>query len=229
MALSDNECSIDTFTPGVLSVNEALRIMLKQLRLSGLLESQETVGQSVTFTAEITGPSGTPIGTVTFYVNGSQIDQPQTLASGHASVTTSALSQGTHSITVLYSGDGIYRASTGSLTGGQVVNAATDLALYTGSANQTALSAQPDFAPDSSSHSSKTDTWVIALALSEGQEPGPFATLSASDLSVQRSGRIRHKRPCVAIPDAQPFFFRRSKSALVTSTNAHRLRPEEAS
>ena len=41
MASSDNERSTDIFTLGVLSMNEALRKTLKQLRLSGLLESLE--------------------------------------------------------------------------------------------------------------------------------------------------------------------------------------------
>ena len=41
MASSDNERSTDLFTLGVLLMNEALRKTLKQLRLSGLLESLE--------------------------------------------------------------------------------------------------------------------------------------------------------------------------------------------
>ena len=43
-------------------------------------------------------------------------------AAGTASLTTSALSVGTHSITATYSGDAIFAASSGNLAGGETVN-----------------------------------------------------------------------------------------------------------
>jgi hypothetical protein len=82
-------------------------------------------GESVSFTATVTGSS--PTGTVQFYVDGSAFGSAVTLASGSAtSGSTSTLSVGTHTVTAAYSGDGAFNlASTGTLTGGQVVGQAT--------------------------------------------------------------------------------------------------------
>ncbi|MFZ1918219.1 MAG: Ig-like domain-containing protein, partial [Terriglobales bacterium] len=82
-----------------------------------------TTGQAVSFTANVTSTAGTPAGTVQFSIDGTAFGSPVTLASGSAtSGTTSALSTGTHTITAAYSGATNYAASTGTLSGGQVVN-----------------------------------------------------------------------------------------------------------
>jgi Bacterial Ig-like domain (group 3) len=81
-----------------------------------------TNGQSVTFTATVSGSSGTPTGTVTFFADGAQIGAAQTLSSGQASISTSSLPIGSHTIAVRYSGNNTYGSNSGSLTGGQVVN-----------------------------------------------------------------------------------------------------------
>lgn len=69
-----------------------------------------TVGQSVTFTATVTGSS--PTGTVQFKDGSADLGAPVTLSGGSATLTTSALTRGTHSITAVYSGDGANGAST---------------------------------------------------------------------------------------------------------------------
>ena len=69
------------------------------------------VGQSVTFTATATSGAGTPTGSVTFK-DGSAVLGTATLASGVASFTTSALTQGSHSITVIYAGSSSFATST---------------------------------------------------------------------------------------------------------------------
>lgn len=79
-------------------------------------------GQNVTFVAVVTSPAGMPTGTVQFKDNGTDIGPPQTLnASGQASISTSTLSLGVHTITADYNGDLNFSASAGSLSGGQVV------------------------------------------------------------------------------------------------------------
>jgi len=66
--------------------------------------ASSTVGVSVTFTASVTSNLGTPGGTVQFYDGSATTGPAQTLVSGTATYTTSALTQGTHSITAVYSG-----------------------------------------------------------------------------------------------------------------------------
>jgi hypothetical protein len=77
------------------------------------------LNQSVTFTATVTPavPNRlTPTGTVQFQIDGNKVPGTFTLNSGTASFPMSALTVGTHTITALYSGDGSFLGSTGSLT-----------------------------------------------------------------------------------------------------------------
>jgi 6-phosphogluconolactonase (cycloisomerase 2 family) len=81
-------------------------------------------GQSVIFTANVSpaSGSGTPTGTVQFFVDSSLFDT-ETIVSGAAtSVSISTLTMGTHTVTTTYSGDSNFTSSTGTLSGGQVVN-----------------------------------------------------------------------------------------------------------
>lgn len=91
-------------------------------------------GQSVTFTATVAGANGatgTPTGTVDFVLDGGS---PITvaLASGQATLSTSSLAVGAHTVQVQYAGDSSFNTGSGSLTFGQIVNKAsssTDLAI----------------------------------------------------------------------------------------------------
>jgi LPXTG-site transpeptidase (sortase) family protein len=82
-----------------------------------------TVGHSVTCTATVTGGSGTPTGTIDFY-DGATLLQSGVALNGtaQATYTTSAFTQGSHTITANYGGNTVYDASSGNTT--QVVNAA---------------------------------------------------------------------------------------------------------
>jgi endoglucanase len=74
------------------------------------------VGESVTFTATVTGTGGPPTGTVTFRDNGSPIGSG-ILAGGFATFTLTGLLVGDHSITAFYSGDVTFApAGSGVLT-----------------------------------------------------------------------------------------------------------------
>jgi hypothetical protein len=70
-----------------------------------------TFGQSVTFTATVTGSGGlTPMGTVTFSVDG-VVGSPINLTNGQASFSTAALTIGSHKITATYAGDANFTGS----------------------------------------------------------------------------------------------------------------------
>jgi len=95
-------------------------------------------GQPVTFTATVTGGSTTPTGSVTFS-DGSTVlgGGPVTLNSGgQASLSTSSLSAGDHSISASYSGDNTHATSSSSpLT--QVVANPPTAAISSPGSNQT--------------------------------------------------------------------------------------------
>jgi CSLREA domain-containing protein len=82
-------------------------------------------GQNVTFTASVSTAGGTPTGTVQFKDGGTNLGAPQTLDSSfppRATISTTSLTPGTHTITAEYSGDTNFNPSSGTLSGGQVVN-----------------------------------------------------------------------------------------------------------
>jgi hypothetical protein len=81
-----------------------------------------TSGQLVTFTASVSGSSGTPTGTVTFHDGANSLCLAAQLANGAATCTTSSLTTGTHSITAEYSGDASYDPATSAALN-QTVNA----------------------------------------------------------------------------------------------------------
>ena len=102
-----------------------------------------TYGVSVTFTASVTPVnSPAPTGTVAFSANSTTISgcSAVTISSGGtAQCTTSSLSAGTNTISATYSGDSNYSGSTGTLSGGQVVNKASQTITFTTNAPASAV------------------------------------------------------------------------------------------
>ncbi len=80
------------------------------------------VGQSVTFTATVTGT--TPTGSVQFKDGATDLGGPVALVGGTAALTTSALSAGSHPITAVYGGDADDATSTSPAVT-QLVNVAS--------------------------------------------------------------------------------------------------------
>jgi hypothetical protein len=104
-------------------------------------------GQSTTFTATVTGTppgGGTPTGTVQFMDGVTPIGAPAVLAGGIATFSTSALAIGAHAITAVYSGDGNFLTSTGSLPT-QTVNKAASSTAVTSSINPTVVGQSTTF------------------------------------------------------------------------------------
>jgi len=87
----------------------------KVVSATGLVSSQNPAvfGQSVTFTATVTGGAGTPTGTVNFKDGATVIANAVALdGSGQATFTTSSLTAATHTISAVYSGSALYSTST---------------------------------------------------------------------------------------------------------------------
>lgn len=72
-------------------------------------------GQSVTFTAVVTGSGGTPTGSVTF-MDGTTTLGTGTLSNGTATFASGKLKAGAHSITAVYGGDTNFAGSTSSVS-----------------------------------------------------------------------------------------------------------------
>ena len=103
----DNRLSASTsaaFTQNVVKENTSVAVVLS------VGTNPSLVGDSLTFTAGVTPSAAT--GTVTFFDGSSPISADLPLVGGTASITTSALSPGAHSITAQYSGDATFNPST---------------------------------------------------------------------------------------------------------------------
>ncbi len=96
-------------------------------------------GQSVTFTATVTpveSSIGTPTGSIQFQADGVDLGSPVAIdASGQASLTTSSLAGGDHSVTATYSGDPVFNGSTA--TASQHVDRITPTITWANPANIT--------------------------------------------------------------------------------------------
>jgi plastocyanin len=93
--------------------------------------SPSAVGEEVIFTATVTSGAGTPAGNVTFKTDGVDLGAPVALnGAGVATISTSALTAGTHSITAFYGGNASFSASE-ALAVSQVVKANTTTVIET--------------------------------------------------------------------------------------------------
>jgi Bacterial Ig-like domain (group 3)/Immunoglobulin I-set domain len=120
-AVFTNSQGSATTTAATLTVSKAATSTTLQSSVN-----PSAVNQSVTFTAHVTSTAGTPTGTVTFTdaSNGNAILAANVaLVGGAASVTTSALTQGSHTIVATYSGDANFATSNGSVV--QVVGSSS--------------------------------------------------------------------------------------------------------
>ena len=77
-------------------------------------------GQPVSLTATVTTSSGTPTGSVTFYVGSTAIGTQSVSTSNStttASIEISSLRVGTDSVTAVYTGDAVFNSSTSAAYG----------------------------------------------------------------------------------------------------------------
>jgi RHS repeat-associated protein len=80
-------------------------------------------GQSETFTATVTasGTSDTPTGSIQFVIDGADFESPVTLNAGDATLTTSALTAGSHTVSAIYTSDSTSFVNSTSATFTQTV------------------------------------------------------------------------------------------------------------
>jgi hypothetical protein len=143
-----------------------------------------TVGQAVTFTATVTGLGGTPTGSVTFYDSTTSLGTGTLNGSGVATITTSSLIGGPHSITAAYGGDSNYSSSTSTaLT--QTVSSLTASATALLSSVNPAGSGQPvTFTATVSSNGSLRTTPTGSVTFNDGTTALGVGTLNGSGVAT---------------------------------------------
>ena len=114
---------VEVTTPGGFFGNQLFTYITTTTTALTSSANPSLFGQSVTFTATVTGSSGTPSGTITFK-NGSTTLGTGTLTSGTATLSIASLAVGSNSITAEYGGDASFVTSTSSAVS-QVVNLGT--------------------------------------------------------------------------------------------------------
>ena len=122
------------------STSPALAESIKQPTSTALTSSLDpsTAGMPVTLTATVAGPAGSttvPGGAVTFTDGSTNLGQGTLNSNGVATLTTSALLGGQHSITASYSGDALDLASQSAVLIQTEAKAATTTALTTSNAS----------------------------------------------------------------------------------------------
>jgi hypothetical protein len=122
------------------STSPALAETIKQSTSTALTSSQNpsTAGMPVTLNATVSGPAGSttiPGGTVTFTDGATNLGQGTLNANGAATLTTSTLLGGQHSITASYAGDALDLVSQSAVLTQTENKAATTTALATSNAS----------------------------------------------------------------------------------------------
>jgi len=121
----DNFSTVLTDDPSTSTPNDATVTRIDQPTTTTLASAPNPSlqGQSVHVAATVSGAAGTPSGSVQFKDNGVNLGGPVALVNGVASINTTTLSTGAHTITAAYMGDSVYDPSTGTLAPNQTVNA----------------------------------------------------------------------------------------------------------
>ena len=151
-------------------------------------------GQSVTFTATVTAVApgaGTPTGTVQFFDGVTSLGSSALNGSGVATLSTSSLSVGGHSITAVYGSDSNFNGSTSSILT-QVVNRANTSTALTNPTNPSVFGQSVTFtatvtavAPGAGTPTGTVSFYDgLTLLGSSGLNGSAQATLSTSGLSV---------------------------------------------
>jgi hypothetical protein len=142
--------------------------------------------QSVTFTATVTSSSGSPTGSVTFY-DGASVLGTAALSGGKASIITSSLTAGAHSITAAYVGNSPWVASTSSALL-QTVNKAATATTEVSSANPSPFGKNVTFTAHVTSAGGVPPGLVTfrdgATTLGTGTLVGGIAKLTTAGLAV---------------------------------------------
>lgn len=146
--------------------------------LDPFVPASPTFGQNVTLTAEISSPDGTPTGTVTFAVDGTNL-APVSVNNGVASTTATSLAVGNHSVTATFtSSDGSFANTTSSSASFTVAQASVTALLSVQSA--TPVYGVPNSATASISSTAGTPTGTVQFTIDGAAAGLPVAVVSGT-------------------------------------------------
>jgi len=145
-------------------------------------------GASVTFTAVVSGTTGTPTGSVTFMDGITTLGLGPLNGSGTAAFATSSLGIGSHSITATYTGDATDSASTSNTVSVTVNKASTSTAL-TVTPNPSVYGGSVTFTATVTSSTAGTPTGSVTFldgstVLGTGPVSGGMATYATTTLGL---------------------------------------------
>jgi large repetitive protein len=142
-------------------------------------------GQLVTFTATVSPNApgaGTPTGTVSFF-DGETLLGSGTLSGGEASLSTTSLSLGAHSIEAVYAGNGDFNGSTSSTAGQAVEKDATFTVIGT-SANPSVFGQLVTFTATVNANAPGSGTPTGSVVFEINSTPQPAETLNNSGVAT---------------------------------------------
>jgi hypothetical protein len=189
------------------------------------------LGLPVTFTATVGAvapASGVPTGTVTF-MDGSNVIATQPLSGGTASITSSGLALGNHSITAVYSGDGDFQGSTSSVVN-QVIVPPSILVLNPTAGGALTLSGNAsinipgEIVVDSSSSSALSAAGNAQLIASVIDVAGGFKTSGNTTISPAPTTGVSISDPLATLAAPSPTGLT-SYGTVSLTTGAHTLNP----
>ena len=175
-------------------------------------------GQAVTFTATVTtsGP-GTPTGVVTWWDGTTELGN-FALNGNSASLTTSTLSLGTHSITANYGGDAVFAASTSAALTQTVGNTTTTNTSLTSSANPSTAGQFVTFTATVTPNGSGTPTGSVKFK--DGGATLGSASLSGSQASYSTSSLSTGTHSIAAVYGGDTNFSGSTSAALSQTVNS---------
>jgi hypothetical protein len=177
-------------------------------------------GQNVTFTATVKAASGTltPTGTVEF-LDGTTVIGTATLSAGKATLKTSALAVGGHSITVVYGGDTNFTGSTSAaLT--QTVNRDGTTTRVTSSSRPSVFGQSVTFTATVSAVTPGSGTPTGTVTFMDGTTTLGTGTLSGGVATLTTSSLAFGSHSITAVYSADTNFTGSTSAALTQTVNA---------
>ena len=191
---TDNAGNVQPTPSGAQATTEVVSPAVDTTTSLQSSEDPSKLGDSVTFTAAVSPASGTimPAGTVQFSIDSTAFGNPVILNNGSATLTTSALAVGSHTVTAAYTpGTGQFNPSSGTLSSSQIVNPASTTIMVGSSAPTSAYGQSVSFTATVAAVTSglPTPTGTVEFFdgttdLGSGMLSGGVATFSIAALSV---------------------------------------------